>query len=176
MDLYLGQAKDIIIGQDFLTWLWYKSESTGGMFRNSEGVDFALHVVQRVSVQAGDGDNVETATVSGVASELREARLGLINGKKVNKMLIRVERDIDEWQATLKAEDFSFSAVKTPKVEGGSSEDDDPDAVFLEKIYLLERLLGFVDELFNRFIELRLSSNWADEERAVRTWLQKMDV
>jgi hypothetical protein len=172
MDLYLGQAKDIILGQDFLTWLWFKSETANGTFRTSDGVDFALHVEQRISVQGGEGDTMETATVSGAVSQLREARLGLSTGKKVNKMLIRVERDMDEWHATLKAEDFSFTAVKTPKVET-ARDDDDPDGVFLEKIYLIERLLAFIDELYARFIEVRLSPAWSDEEHEVRAWLRK---
>lgn len=176
MDLYLGQIKDVILGQDFLTWLWYRSERTNGMFKTPEGLDFELHVEQRISVQGGEGDNVETATVSGAMSELREARLGLATGKKVNKMLVRVERDTEVWQGTLKAQDFSFTSLRTPKVEAGNEDGDDPDAAFLEKVFLIERFLEFVDILFVDFVKLRLSKDWPEEEKMVRDWVHEQAV
>ncbi len=35
---YLGQSVDVILGQEFLTWLWFRGETankfkTGGVFR-----------------------------------------------------------------------------------------------------------------------------------------------
>lgn len=172
MDLHLGQMKDVILGQDFLTWLWYKSEQTGGAFRTPDGVDFACYVEQRISVQGGEGDNVETATVSGALSELREARLGLTIGKKVNKMQLRIERDTEVWQGTIKAEDFTLTGLRTPKVEA-AKDADEPDAVFFEKIFLIERFLEFMDSLYKQFLEIRLGHGWTEEERNVRQWVHK---
>lgn len=172
MDLHLGQMKDIILGQDFLTWLWFKSEMQNGQFTTPDGVEFACYVEQRISVQGGEGDNVETATVSGAMSELREARLGLTIGKKVNKMQLRMERDTEVWQGTLKAEDFTMTGLRTPKVEA-AKDADEPDAVFYEKVFLIERYLGFLDALYKQFLEIRLGSAWSEEEKQVRTWVHK---
>lgn len=170
-DLFLGQMKDIILGQDFLTWLWCRSEVQNGDFELPTGRRIALFLERRITVQGGEGDSLETATVSGQMSELKEAKLGLATGKKVNKALIRIEHDIDTWQATLRAEDFAFSGLKTPAIESGNDEGDDPDAKFLEKIYLMERFFETIDLLYKQFLELRLSSNWESEIQSIRKWI-----
>jgi len=113
---YLGQSTDLILGQEFLTWLWFRS-ATGSIFNDGKGRPFNVSMEQRIVVQGGEGDHVETASVSGVDSELREARMGLTTGKKVTRAQIRLERDPEEWQVTLKAADFALGSLKTPKVE-----------------------------------------------------------
>ena len=172
MESYLGELKDVTLGQDFLTWLWRQSEAQNGLFKDAQGRDFALYIEQRVRVQGGEGESLETATVSGPMSELREARLGLGMGKKVSRALARIERDAETWQVALRAEDFALNSLKTPKVEP-AGQDDDPDAVFLEKMSLIEQCLELLDGLYKDFLERRLSSRWPDELRDIREWLQQ---
>lgn len=166
---YLGETTDLILGEEFLTWLWFKS-STGAIFNDSTGRPFTTTMEQRIVVQGGEGDHVETASVSGVFSELREARMGLSTGKKVTRALIKLERDPEEWQVTLKANDFSLNSLKTPKIESDS--DDDPDALILEKISLIESCLELVDALFANFLKIRLSPDWQEEVTTIRQWIQ----
>ena len=166
---YLGETTDLILGEEFLTWLWFKS-STGAIFNDSNGRPFTTTMEQRIVVQGGEGDHVETASVSGVFSELREARMGLSTGKKVTRALIKIERDPEEWQVTLKANDFSLNSLKTPKIEMES--DDDPDAVILEKISLIESCLELIDALYKSFITIRLSKEWQEEVATMRQWIQ----
>ena len=109
--------------------------------------------------------------MSGPLSELREARLGLATGKKVHRALVRMEMDGEAWQAVIKADDFSVNSLKTPVVES-DREDDDPDALFLEKMFLVERFLGCFDAVYAEFAELRASSAWDDELRKFRAWLK----
>lgn len=168
---YLGQATDVMLGQDFLTWLWYASEARSGTFATADNEAFALYMEQRISVTGGEGDAKETTSVSGLMSELKEAKAGLTLGKKVCKAQIRMEVDADVWQTTLKAEDFSLTSFKTPKVEFKQEEGDDPDAAFLEKMYLLERGLGFLDGVFFEFLKLRFSDAWKEEHAKVAAWL-----
>ncbi len=170
---YLGQTTDVILGQEFLTWLWYRSETAPGSFRMPDGSPFGVHMEQRISVQGGEGESLETATVSGSMSPLREARMGLTTGKKVTRALLRFEREADSWQVSLRAEDFSLNSLKTPTVEkDGEGGDDDPDARLLEKIYLIETCLGFLDEVYRQFMEVRLSKGWAEEVRDLRGWME----
>lgn len=172
-DAYLGQATDIVLGQDFLTWLWFKSEAQGGTFAMPDGESFALYMEQRISVQGGEGDAKETTSVSGLMSELKEAKAGLALGKKVAKAQIKIEVDSDVWQTSLKAEDFSQTSFKTPKVEFKQEEGDDPDAPFLEKMYLIERGLAFLDHVYFEFLKLRFSEGWDEERAQVRDWLNR---
>lgn len=167
---YLGQNIDVTLGQDFLTWLWYKSEVQQGSFTSRQGQRFEAHMEQRISVQGGEGDSLETATVSGAMSEFKEARLGLSTGKKVTRALLCLEKDSIAWQVSLRAEDFSLNSMKLPKLEK-PEDDEDPDALLLERLYLIEGCLELLDELYATFLELRLSSTWEEETRKVRSWL-----
>ncbi len=171
MNTYLGESTDIILGQEFLTWLWYKSDTSPKEFADKKGVPFAVSMEQRIVVQGGEGENLETASVSGSLSPLREARLGLITGKKVTRAVVRFEQNDLDWQVSLRAEDLSCNSLRTPKIEK-ESEDDDPDAFLLEKIYLMELCLGLLDALYAQFLQLRLSSAWQAEVQKVRDWMQ----
>lgn len=167
---YLGQSTDLILGQEFLTWLWFRS-AVGAIFNDKKGRPFNVSMEQRIVVQGGEGDHVETASVSGVDSELREARMGLTTGKKVTRAQIRLERDPEEWQVTLKASDFSLGSLKTPKVESSAKDDLDPDALLLEKIALIESCLELVDCLYKKFLEIRLAEEWKDEVKQLQEWM-----
>lgn len=173
MDLTLVQRENSILGQDFLTWLWYASEKRDGMFSSKTGQSFALHVEQKVSVQGGEGESLETATVSSPRGELAEAKTGLRTGKKVNKAQLRLEIDQDAWQVTLKADDFGISGLMTPKVDLRDQEDEDPDSKFLEKIYLLEKCVELLDSVFAEFLKLRLSAEWPKAAKAVGAWMNQ---
>ena len=170
---YLGQTTDLVLGQEFLTWLWFRS-ATGGIFNDASGRPFTVSMEQRIVVQGGEGEHLETASVSGVDSELREARMGLTVGKKVTRALLRLEREPEEWKVTLKAADFSLGSLKTPKIESGGR-DVDPDALFLEKMYLTESCLELIDILYTAFLRLRLddgAEGWRSEVRRLREWMQ----
>ena len=127
---------DNILGQEFLTWLWYQSDVAPGAFG--------------------------------------EARFGLGTGKKVTRALIRLEKEELAFQLTLKAEDFSMGSLKTPKLDKGD-DDADPDALLLEKFYLMETCVGLLDSLYARFLGLRLSSAWEEEVAAMRQWMTRTE-
>jgi len=166
---YLGESTDIVLGQEFLTWLWFRSDNDP-VFKVPGEQDFMVSMEQRIVVQGGEGDARETASVSGVMSELREARLGLATGKQVTRALIRLTREPEAWQMTLKASDLSLSSLKTPTVEKGDSPDDDPDGLFYEKIHLTEVCLSFIDAMYEQFLALRLASDWEAEAKKIRDW------
>ena len=172
---YIGENTDLILGQEFLTWLWFRSE-TGNVFRmegaEHSGEPFTVAMEQRIVVRGGEGENQETATVVGSFSPLREARLGLLTGKQVVRCLVRLEKDGMDWQVSLKAEDFSINSLRTPKVAREDG-DEDPEGLFLEKMYLIDLGLSMLDEMFRQFLTLRLTpAAWNKEAEAVAAWMQ----
>lgn len=173
MDLIKAALQDVVLGQDFLTWLWFRSEKNGWLFRMADGTEFNVYLEQRLSVRGGSGENVEKAVVTGPHAEFTEAKLGLRNGKLVDKALVRMERDGTTWTVLLGADDFSLSSLKTPKIETRLEDGDDPDAPFLEKMMLIEQCTAFIDELYRQFLEVRLSTEWTDELRLFREWLEE---
>lgn len=171
---YLGETTDLILGQEFLTWLWYRSDTAPGAFTTADGTPFSVSMDQRIVVQGGEGDNRETTSVSGNLSPLREARLGLATGKKVTRALLLLQKEELSWQMTLKAEDFCLNSLKTPKIDHQDM-DDEPDALFLEKIYLMESCVELLDRLYMSFLRLRLSEKWQEEVRDMQGWLSRTE-
>lgn len=175
MDLQLAEEKGNILGRDFLTWLWFKSEQQNGIFRSAKGEDFSLHIEQKVVVEGGEGESREKAVCTGIMSELKEAKLGLRTGKKVILARIKLEQDVHQWILDIDAANFCFSGLKTPKVDTSLEEGDDPDSIFLEKTFLVEKALEFMDSVFSGFVELRLSADWQREVQAFKKWLNEDD-
>lgn len=173
MDLTLAERENTILGQDFLTWLWHATEARGGIFKDRAGREFHLRMEERLSVQGGDGEGLESATVKSPSGELTEARSGLRTGKKVSRAQLRFDRDPEAWQMTVKDSDFALSGLKTPKIETNDREDVDPDARVLEKLFLVEQCLELFDGVFAEFLAVRLGSKWAAETKTVGAWIAK---
>jgi len=171
MDFSLVERENTLLGQDFLTWLWYKTDSDNVLFQLKDSRTFALQMEQKLSVQGGEGETKATATVTSPAGELSEAKTGLSTGKKVHKAQLLFSMDQDNWLVTVSAADFGLSGLKTPKISTKDDDGDDPDAKFLEKLFLIERCLEMFDIVFKEFLKLRMSKAWAEEAAKVKLWI-----
>ena len=159
-----------VLGEEFLTWLWFQSDVAPGAFVDKDGQPFSVSMEQRIVVQGGQGEAKETASVAGTLSPLTEARFGLGKGKKVTRATIRLEKDGLAFQFTLSADDFTLGSMKLPKVEK-PEEDDDPDAMLLERFYLMEVCLGLLESLYATFLRLRLSADWSETVQEITAWI-----
>lgn len=165
-------STDQILGQEFLTWLWCKSDLSPASFSTAKGEQFSVSMEQRIVVQGGSGETKETASVSGAFSPLGEARYGLGMGKKVSRALLHFEKDDMGFQVIVRAEDLSFGSMKTPKVSTkGDDGEIDADAIFLEKMFLMEICVELMDSLYQSFLALRFSPEWQDAVHEIRAWL-----
>lgn len=170
--LLLAERENTLLGREFLTWLWYKSEVQDGVFKAKDGTSFGLRMEKSVAVRGGEGENAASATVSGPGGELTEARTGLLTGKTVDKAVLHLSIDSNDWELKLSAQDFGLGGMKTPKVEMETGDGVDPDALFLEKVYLIEKALELVDQAYAQFLALRLSPQWPGEVRGFRAWIK----
>ncbi len=171
MDLQLAQEKDVVLGPDFLTWLWYRSEKQNNVFETEKGEEFSLYLGQKIVVQGGEGESLEKAVCSGMLSRLQEAKLGLRSGKKVTQARVLLEQDSNAWSVQIDSTGFTWSGFKTPKVDVREQEGDDLDGIFLEKLYLVEKAVLFIDAVYAQFLSLRLSSEWPEEVNGFKQWL-----
>ena len=167
----VSKDMDSLLGADFLTWLWYRSDTAPGAFADRQGAPFAVSMEQRIVVEGGKGGARETTSVSGPLASMREAYTGLADGKKVTRALLRIEAE-GTWQVTLKAEDANLYSLRTPRLDK-SDGDEDPDALLLEKIYLIEKCITFVDDIYEQFLLLRLSDAWPNEVKLVSDWIER---
>ena len=176
MDLIDIIAEKKFVGQEFLTWLWYKSEERGGAVCLPGAGDIQVVFEKHMLLEFGEGEAQEKLICRGLQTELKEARTGLLMGKKLEQARIRLARGDYEWYFTLTATLFEFRGVKVPKTVESEDEGDGQAAVegrMLERIGMLEEISRSVDELFRMFLTVRTGPDWEDELRRVRTWLHK---
>lgn len=167
---FLQIPVDSCLQQDFLTWLWAQSGMRGGNFVSRKGEPFSVNLEQRIVVQGGNGELTETVSVAGDGSPLFEARQGLEKGKHVIQAFVRITQNTYEWTLTLKPGGFSVAGLKTPEVDR-DAEGDDPDAVFFDKVYLVEQCFALFDVVYETFLQLRLSPQWENERAKVGQWI-----
>lgn len=179
MDLVDLIEEKSFLGQEFLTWLWYKSEERGGAILVPEiGQDILLYFEKHMLLEYGAGEARENVVCRGLLTELKEARAGLALGKKPEQARIRLQRDDHEWSLTIKARLFEFQNVRLPKTEIGEqgADEDDPmarEGLLLDQIGLYETAARTVDQLFRMFLELRCSERWPEELGRVQSWVAK---
>ena len=176
MDLVDLIAEKRFLGQEFLTWLWYKSDERGGSIYLPSSGDVLLVFEKHLLLEYGEGDSLEKLICQGLQSELQEARTGLSMGKKLEQARILLRRGDYEWKFTLKGSMMEFRSVRLPKTMTQAEEKDDAAAaegMVLDRIGLFEELIRTVDELFRMFLVLRTGDGWSQELERVRTWIHK---
>lgn len=173
MDLVDLIQEKRFLGQEFLAWLWFKSDERGGSIELPGIGDILVVFEKHMLLEYGVGDESEKVICRGLQTELKEARAGLHLGKKPEQARIRLARGEYEFNFTLAASTMEFRNVRLPKTVSQSDEGDDPESMegrILERISLFEQLQELVNELFRMYIEIRASDGWPDELAKIRKW------
>jgi len=175
MDLVDLIQEKRFLGQEFLAWLWYKSEERGGYVELPEIGDILVIFEKHMLLEFGEGDASEKVICRGLQTELKEAREGLRLAKKPEQARIRIARGDNEYGVTLSAAIMEFRNVRLPKTAGTEDGGNDADSIegqILERIALIEELTHLISELFRMFITIRVSEErWIEELIQLRAWI-----
>lgn len=170
------------LGTDFMLWLMYQTMNEASEYAiNQPGIladneRFVAYLDDRV-VLLGSGENgAQKITVAGPQDHFNEVRSALLNKKQISEATLHLETSEDEhWKMTLKGELFHFASFKSPsvKIEKDNTTDEamEREAVFFERMVLLEKGTQLFDSLFASFLKLRLGSEWAEQEAQIQQWL-----
>jgi hypothetical protein len=176
MDLVDIVSEKKFLGQEFLTWLWYKSEERGGsVFLPGTG-DIQLVFEKHMLLESGQGESQEKLICRGLQAELQEARTGLLMGKKLEQARIYLAKGDYEYRLTFGATLFEFRNVKLPRTISANEEAADPlawEAKVLERISMAEEALQTMDELFRMFLQIRTGADWSKELASLKSWIAK---
>ena len=160
-----------LIGREFMTWLWFKSEERNGRISLSPNDEVELHFLKRIVLEAGEGEYSQGVVCHGIHAELKEGKEAIRQGKKVKEAVLKLMHNQNEWEFTLKADNFYFQSLKLPLADGQES-DDDPSGKMLERIYLIENAAKAIDQLYNLFLKIRFSPQWDEKEvKSLAKWL-----
>lgn len=169
------------LGADFLLWLMHQTMNEASEYSvNQPGIllekePFVAYLDDRV-VLLGSGENgAQKITVAGPQDHFNEVRSALLNKKQITEATLHLETGDDHWKLTLKGELFHFASFKSPsvKLEKDNTVDEamEREAVFFERMVLLEKGTQLFDSVFATFLKLRLSHQWVEQEQAIQKWL-----
>ncbi len=164
------------IGREFLTWLWFKSDRTGGRVEIGGGRTAEVIFLDRMKLDLSDAEASQTVTVTGEHSELREGVAALKEGKKIEEARISVRVGDNDYAVLLKGTWLMYGSFRTPPVLPPEEPEveEEREGALLEKAYMIEEGMGIIDDLFRIFIELRISDDWeAKELPEIRDWIRK---
>ena len=162
-----------LIGREFLTWLWFKSEERNGAIALGKADEVQLHLLKRIALEAGEGEYSQGVVCSGLHAELKEGKEAIRQGKKVKEAGILLHRDRDEWEFNFKADAFYFQSLRMPAADPPETQED-TEGILLERIYRIENAVRTIDRLYESFLTLRFSPEWTKNEKPrLAAWLRK---
>lgn len=169
------------LGQDFLLWLMYRTMESPSTYSVNQhgsaqpGDGFTAYLNDRLLLVGGGETGVQKVTVIGPQDAFSEVRTALQRGKQISEAILHLEMLEHQWKLTLKGDTFHLASFKAPAVkiekDNRSEEKSEKEAVFYERMYLLEAGLQLFDSLFRTFLDLRLSPDWALTQSQIESWL-----
>ena len=172
LDAAVAYNRYKFLGDEFLTWLWFVIDQDPIIFKNMDPDLTALEIGNRIVLENRKSKSVERITIKGEDAHFEEGMLALKKGALVAEMSLVYRASEQKWPFSLKGESLNISGLKTPKTTPPESPDDLEGAI-LEKVFLYDKILQFLEKLYKHFIKLRTSDAW--KNRAVplmKTWMQ----
>lgn len=158
------------LGREFLAWLWFKTDTDGGLFDLNESKKAELWFDGKMTLQSEHDLGVETITFTGNHTHMKEARFALSEKKEITQAMVKLSIGDDLWSFVLDSKWMNFKSLKTPKVM--KDKEEDPDGIFYEKTFLMQEAITAVDIIFSDFIRLHISPEWKTKEHpALVKWI-----
>lgn len=158
------------IGMDFLTWLWFYWETSGG----------TLHIPRADSIPLGfmlEGPAIfyleaegahETALRKGMPLMSREAKTVLEGGKKLRKINLVIARGDEVFSATVDGMDFGFRSLKFPKSEIPY----EPHTAFQERMAGIQLFTDAFYGLYEIFLsQISDGPTWTNVLAEIKQWI-----
>ena len=173
LDVAVAYSRYQFLGEEFLTWLWFVIENDHPALQKLDPELAALEIGHRmVLVNRRHRESGETVTIKGDHAGMDEGLLTLKKGGMVAEIHLVYRSGDHEWQFSLKGESLNISSLKVP-ASGKVEREEEIEGAVIEKIYLCEKAVDLINQLYGRFIKLRLGNAWhQDVVPLVRKWIE----
>lgn len=166
LDTAIAYNKYKFLGNEFLTWLWYSI--------SEHKLDMTLEIGAKLIMENDRNDTVERLAITGELASFDEALLSLKKGGMVAEMQLLYFNDQNQkWTFSLKGEALSFTGLKLPEsalMQSMQQDENDTEAKILDRMDLIEKICAVLEDLFGRFIHLRVSAAWNQVALDIRGW------
>jgi hypothetical protein len=159
LDVSVSYNRFKFIGYEFLSWLWYVIENDDGLLKRIDPQLVSFDIGNRIVFENFRNDTQESITIKGDEANLAEGMIALGKGAYVTEVNLTYISGDHRWNFSIKGESLTFTGLKTPET-GPVESNEDIEGVVLEKIYLVEKAVTFIHELYRVFIKKRVSMEW----------------
>ena len=172
LDVAVAYSRYQFLGEEFLTWLWFIIDKNQDLIKNFDKDFVALEVGNRIVFENRRSNTAERVTIKGDDASLEEGVIALKKGALVTELNIVYKSSEMQWQFTLKGESLNISSLSIPTT-GAAESDKDLEGVLLEKIFLYDKIVKLIENLFGHFVKLRVSNGWlATEAALIKKWIR----
>lgn len=171
MDLIERIETTRFLGAEFLVWLWFCSETFDAEFAVEGGrLELWLDSPLSLESQLEPGERIALRGIQ--PSATAEAKEALRQNKLPTRARLILRSESHEFALVLDAATLGVSAASVPAVLSR-----DADEAFLERMTLLDALGRKLDDLFARFVRVRLGGTWQEHwVPAMASWMQDQPV
>jgi hypothetical protein len=166
-ELRFLQTNRAFLGREFLTWLWFKSETQNHKLTIGKYGTFHLYIDDKIVLSSTSGSVRENSLKGGTPAYAFEAGSALGTGKLVHEAKFILQDSERQWSFSLLADDLSLRTVRLPTISEADSH-----AHINQRIAYSQLLSNLIDELFRSFMEIRISDEFNGELTKIREWIE----
>jgi hypothetical protein len=171
LDVAVAYNRYRFLGHEFLTWLWYMIDRQGDRLASTDDLKHSLEIGNRIVLENHQSLDLERITINGDHAGFEEGLLALKKGAVVTEVNLVLRSPDHRWQFNLKGESLNISGLKVPEIARPQTPEE-MEGFVLEKIYLYDRPVAFVETVFRLFIRQRVSPDWLNEHLPrIRQWI-----
>lgn len=168
-------ASKAFLGREFLTWLWFSIEETGGEMQlqvaGNKDENLEIWIDNKITLESATSHVHSQTLKGGQPSASLEATAALINGKMVTEMSLGINYRELEASFRLSCKDLCPKAIGFNYKRPGSDQVTGDE--INEKIEALQTVLDIVDDLFGQFISARTDDSWDKKDLdRMRDWVE----
>lgn len=160
------QKNKSFLGREFLTWLWFTSESQKHKIDVPGLGNFKFYLDDKLVLSATSGSVHENALKGGTPGYADEAHAALRTGKLVQEAKFILHDGKRQWTWGMKADDLSLRGVRLPPVP-----EPEPGAYVIQRISLMQTLIDVLDHLYKKYVSIRMTAQFKQEMEKMSFWL-----
>ncbi|WGL58617.1 hypothetical protein QEJ31_08720 [Pigmentibacter sp. JX0631] len=166
-ELRFLQTNRSFLGREFLTWLWFKTETQNHKLNIGNFGSFHLYIDDKIVLSSSNGSVRENSLKGGTPAYAFEAGSALGTGKLVHEAKFILQDSQRQWSFSLVGEDLSLRNVRLPVISEADSQ-----AHITQRVLSIQLLANIIDELFKQFMEIRISQKLEAELTEIRNWVE----
>ena len=167
-DAEIDAGDEIVLGMEFLTWLWFWWEVQGGTFCVVDSTPYGLMLEGPVTFYREGKGTHEALFRNGLPLNSREAGTALLTGKLIRRVRLTIAQGERMWTATIDC-DFGVRGLRLPKCEQLGREE-----ILMERMQEIETFIEAFLCLYDRFVLERANSLlWAKTLAEIHAWVSR---